>query len=94
MKRKLLLSVLMSLMLVGSAWAQRTITGTVSDATQGSLPGATVQVKGTNTGTTTDLEGKYSITVPEGSELLVFRFVGYATKEETIEILKEVKHMI
>jgi len=74
----------MSLMLVGSAWAQRTITGTVSDATQGSLPGATVQVKGTNTGTTTDLEGKYSITVPEGSELLVFRFVGYATKEETI----------
>ena len=84
MKRKLLLSVLMSLMLVGSAWAQRTITGTVSDATQGSLPGATVQVKGTNTGTTTDLEGKYSITVPEGSELLVFRFVGYATKEETI----------
>ncbi|WP_338793113.1 SusC/RagA family TonB-linked outer membrane protein [Bernardetia sp. MNP-M8] len=85
MKRKLLLSALMSLMLVGSAWAQRTITGTVIDAVQGGLPGATVQVKGTNTGTTTDLEGKYSITVPEGSEILVFRFVGYTTKEETID---------
>ncbi len=84
MKRKLLLSTLMSLMLFGSAWAQRTITGTVVDAVQGSLPGATVQVKGTNTGTTTDLEGKYSIIVPEGSDVLVFRFVGYASKEETI----------
>lgn len=84
MKRKLLLSALMSLMLFGSAWAQRTITGTVIDAVQGSLPGATVQVKGTNTGTTTDLEGKYSIIVPEGSDILVFRFVGYASKEETI----------
>jgi len=71
-------------MLISSAWAQRTITGTVIDAAQGSLPGATVQVKGTNTGTTTDLEGKYSITVPEGSETLVFRFVGYTTKEEII----------
>lgn len=71
-------------MLIGSAWAQRTITGTVIDATQGSLPGATVQVKGTNTGTTTDLEGKYSITVPEGSETLIFRFVGYTSQEVAI----------
>ncbi len=84
MKRKLLLSALMSLMLIGSAWAQQTITGTVIDAVQGGLPGATVQVKGTNTGTTTDLEGKYSITVPAGSEILVFRFVGYATQEVEI----------
>ncbi len=70
-------------MLIGSAWAQRTITGTVTSA-DGSLPGATVQVKGTNTGTTTDIEGKYSLVVPEGNEELVFRFVGYITKEETI----------
>lgn len=70
-------------MLVGSAWAQRTITGTVTSA-DGSLPGATVQVKGTNTGTTTDIEGKYSLVVPEGNDELTFRFVGYVTKEETI----------
>lgn len=75
----------MSLMLIGSAWAQRTITGTVIDEAQGGLPGATVQVKGTNTGTTTDLEGKYSITVPEGNDVLIFRFVGYASQEVTID---------
>ena len=73
----------MAFMLVSSAWAQRTITGTVTSA-DGSLPGATVQVKGTNTGTTTDIEGKYSIVVPEGSDVLTFRFVGYNTKEEVV----------
>jgi TonB-linked SusC/RagA family outer membrane protein len=83
MKRKLLLNTLIAFMLVGSAWAQRTITGTVTSA-DGSLPGATVQVKGTNTGTTTDIEGKYSLVVPEGNDELTFRFVGYVTKEETI----------
>ncbi len=83
MKRKLLLSTLMSLMLFSSAWAQRTITGTVTSA-DGALPGATVQVKGTNTGTTTDVDGKYSIVVPEGNDELIFRFIGYVNKEETI----------
>ncbi|WP_291724594.1 SusC/RagA family TonB-linked outer membrane protein [Bernardetia sp.] len=81
MKRKLLLSTLMAFMLISSAWAQRTITGTVIDDLQQGLPGATVQVKGTTTGTTTDLEGKYSIIVPDGSDTLVFRFVGFATQE-------------
>lgn len=80
MKRKLLLSTLMAFMLIGSAWAQRTVTGTVTSA-DGSLPGATVQVKGTNTGTTTDVEGKFSLVVPEGKDVLTFRFVGYTTKE-------------
>ncbi len=70
-------------LLVGSAWAQRTITGTVTSA-DGALPGATVQIKGTTQGTQTDIEGKYTITVPEGSDVLVYRFVGYKTAEETI----------
>ncbi|WP_338761436.1 SusC/RagA family TonB-linked outer membrane protein [Bernardetia sp. ABR2-2B] len=71
-------------MLIGSAWAQRTITGTVIDAAQGGLPGATVQVKGTNTGTTTDLEGKYSIILPDGKDTLVFRFIGYEMQEVAV----------
>ncbi|WP_375562538.1 SusC/RagA family TonB-linked outer membrane protein [Bernardetia sp. OM2101] len=83
MKRKLLLSMMLMFLLVSSAWAQRTITGTVTSA-DGALPGATVQVKGTQQGTQTDIEGKYSITVPEGTETLVYRFVGYKTVEETI----------
>lgn len=65
------------------AFSQRTITGTITSA-DGALPGATVQIKGSQTGTQTDMEGKYSITVPEGSDVLVFRFVGYKDQEITI----------
>lgn len=70
-------------LLVSSAWAQQTITGTVTSA-DGGLPGATVQIKGTQQGTQTDIEGKYSITVPEGTGVLVFSYVGFTQKEETI----------
>ncbi|PIY10647.1 MAG: hypothetical protein COZ18_05660 [Flexibacter sp. CG_4_10_14_3_um_filter_32_15] len=83
MKRKLLLSMMLMFLLVSSTWAQRTITGTVTSA-DGALPGATVQIKGTQQGTQTDIEGKYSIEVPEGTETLVYRFVGYKTVEEAI----------
>uniref|UniRef100_UPI00403F788E YfbK domain-containing protein n=1 Tax=Bernardetia sp. MNP-M8 TaxID=3127470 RepID=UPI00403F788E len=62
------------------AFSQRTITGTVTSA-DGALPGATVQIKGTQHGTQSDMEGKYSITVPEGSDVLVFSFVGFQTQE-------------
>ena len=86
MKRKLLLSMMLMFLLVGSAWAQRTITGTVTSA-DGALPGATVQIKGTTQGTQTDMEGKYTITVPEGNDVLVFSFVGFDRKEETIGAL-------
>ncbi|WP_291727291.1 vWA domain-containing protein [Bernardetia sp.] len=65
------------------AFSQRTITGTVTSA-DGALPGATVQVKGTTQGTQTDFDGKYTITVPEGYDVLVFRFIGFQDVEETI----------
>ncbi len=83
MKRKLLLSMMLMFLLVSSAWAQRTITGTVTSA-DGALPGATVQVKGTQQGTQTDIDGNYSITVLDGAETLVYRFVGYKTMEAEI----------
>ena len=74
--RKVLLSVVLLLFtsLCFEAWAQqREITGTVISEEDGlGLPGATVIVKGTTLGTTTDLDGSYSITVPEGSEALIF----------------------
>lgn len=64
---------------------QRVITGKVISEEDGlGLPGATVLVKGTTVGTTTDLDGNFSISVPAGSDVLVFSFVGLATKEETI----------
>jgi len=60
------------------------VSGKVSDAKDGSsLPGATVQVKGTTTGMLTDLDGKYSLKVKPGS-VLSFTFIGYDPQEVTI----------
>lgn len=63
-------------------WAQnKTITGTVTGAADGvPLPGVTVMVKGTSTGTSTDFEGNYSLSVPSEG-VLVFSYVGFATQE-------------
>jgi TonB-linked SusC/RagA family outer membrane protein len=64
---------------------QRVITGAVISEEDGlGLPGATVLVKGTTVGTTTDLDGNYSINVPAGSDVLIFSFVGLKTQEESI----------
>ncbi len=60
-----------------------TIKGTVTDDT-GVLPAATIQIKGTNKGVITDMEGNYSLVVPYGS-ILVFRYVGYESQEVKIE---------
>ncbi len=73
------------------------ITGTVTSADDGAtLPGVSVLVKGTTIGTVTDIEGMYSITVPESATTLVFSFVGMLTQEvliegrSTIDIMMEV----
>lgn len=61
------------------------VTGTVVDATDGSpLPGVTVLQKGTSNGTTTNMDGQYSLSVDMG-QTLVFSFVGYASSEVLIE---------
>ncbi len=65
--------------------AQVTVTGTVSSSEDGKpIPGATVLVKGTTVGMTTDLDGKYSLQVPGSGRILVFSFVGMKTKEVAI----------
>ncbi|MDG2448233.1 MAG: carboxypeptidase-like regulatory domain-containing protein, partial [Saprospiraceae bacterium] len=66
---------------VGAMMAQRTVTGIVLDDTGESLIGANVLVKGTTTGTVTDIDGSYSIDVPDGSNTLVISSVGYTTEE-------------
>jgi TonB-linked SusC/RagA family outer membrane protein len=59
------------------------ITGIIKDAEGNSLPGATVQIKGTETGAISDDSGKYSIAIPAGQTdvVLVFSFLGFETKE-------------
>jgi len=61
---------------------EKTVSGTVSDSS-GTLPGVSILIKGTSTGTQTDFDGKYSINAKEGS-ILSFSYVGYKTIEKTI----------
>ena len=63
------------------AIAQRTVTGTVSDESGETLIGASVLVKGTTSGTVTDIDGKFSLNVPANAELLVVSYTGFATSE-------------
>jgi TonB-linked SusC/RagA family outer membrane protein len=59
------------------------VRGQVNDASGAHLPGVSIKIKGTTTGTSSDTEGKYSISVPEGG-VLVFTYMGYITKEVTV----------
>jgi TonB-linked SusC/RagA family outer membrane protein len=62
------------------------VKGTVTDAKDGTpLPGVSIVVKGTLTGTVTDIYGKYVLTVPAGYNDLIYSFVGMLTKEEKID---------
>jgi TonB-linked SusC/RagA family outer membrane protein len=64
---------------------QRVVTGKViSDEDGLGLPGASILVKGTTVGTTTDLDGNFSINVPSGSNVLIFSFIGLKTIEENV----------
>ncbi|RMG80916.1 MAG: SusC/RagA family TonB-linked outer membrane protein [Bacteroidetes bacterium] len=63
------------------ASAQRTISGTVTDADSGDpLIGANVLVVGTSSGTVTDIDGSYTLTVPEGATEIEVSYTGYATQ--------------
>ena len=67
---------------VSSLWAQRRISGTVTDAASGEpLIGANVLVVGTGEGTVTDFDGKYALSVPAGYDRLQFSYTGYTSQE-------------
>ncbi len=83
MKRKILfLSVLLLFgVCLVSAQQNLSVSGVVTDATDGSpLVGVSVQVKGTSSGTITDIDGRYSLNVPQGS-ILVFSYIGMEKQE-------------
>ena len=60
---------------------ERTITGKVTDDSGNELPGVSIIIKGTQTGTVTNVQGTYEISVPDDSTVLIFSFVGYIPKE-------------
>lgn len=79
-RRSLILLLLFLLGTVG-AIAQTTIIGTVEDSTGEPVIGASVLVKGTKTGASTDLDGKFKIDIPDGNATLVISYVGCKTVE-------------
>ncbi|MBJ2174159.1 TonB-dependent receptor [Aureibaculum sp. A20] len=64
--------------------AQKTVTGTVLDETGTPLPGASVIVKGTSNGTSTDFDGKFTLNVNNNATTLQVSFIGYVTKEVAV----------
>ena len=84
-KAKLFLSALSLFMAVGVFAQNMRVTGTVTDASTGeAVPYASLMVKGTLNGTSSDAEGNYSINVPSDG-VLVFSAVGYVTIEEDVD---------
>lgn len=84
MKQKLIY-VLACILLSLHAMAQIKVSGRVTNATDGTaVPNATVAVKGTASGTISNVDGAYSVTVPDRNAVLVFSFTGFATKEVVV----------
>jgi len=81
---------LMNMIFASYSYAQMTalqninVTGTVTDKTGESLPGVSISVKGTTTGTLSDANGKYTITVPSDASVLRFQYIGFKTQEITV----------
>ncbi len=75
------LATLCVIMFCAVAFAQKTIKGTVKDATGDPVIGANVLEKGTNNGTITDFEGNYTLTNVKANATLVFSYIGYVSQE-------------
>lgn len=82
--RATMLFVLLQFVVASALYAQVKVTGLVQDARQNPLVGVSVNIKGTSTGTTTDANGMYTITVPNEKSVLVFTNVGFLNREEVV----------
>lgn len=88
--RRMLLALAGTLFLLpGSAQSQSTVSGIVTDASGEGIAGVAVIVKGTTTGTSTDMKGAYTIRASK-SDVLVFSFLGYKTQEVTVHNRMEI----
>ncbi|NLO00805.1 MAG: TonB-dependent receptor [Bacteroidales bacterium] len=82
MKKNLFLVVAIFLLSTAAAFSQRTITGQVTSADEGlGMPGVSILVKNTTTGTRTDDDGNFTLNIPANDVALVVSFVGFQTVE-------------
>jgi TonB-linked SusC/RagA family outer membrane protein len=68
----------------------RPVTGKVSDSNGAGIPGVSILVKGTSTGTVTDANGNFNIDVPDTGAILVFSSIGYRTQEVAVNALSTI----
>ncbi len=79
------LSLLTLLLFTASiTYAQKNVTGKVTDSAGEPLIGVNILVKGTATGTITEVDGTYALEVPDNNAVLVFSYTGYTTAEEVV----------
>jgi len=78
---KIGITLLTILFVAGTTYAQRVVNGTITDDDGFPVPYANVYVKGTTLGTTTDIDGKFKLKVPEGASALMVSYVGFKEKE-------------
>ena len=81
---RILFLLLLGFVSTASVHAQITVSGTVTDTKNEPMIGISVVVKNSTKGTVTDLDGKYTITVPDSKSVLVFSFISYKTQEITV----------
>ncbi|MAT54986.1 MAG: SusC/RagA family TonB-linked outer membrane protein [Saprospirales bacterium] len=82
--KRLSLAIMLALMSISAMLAQRTVSGTVTDTKGEPLIGVSIFARGTSVGTVTDIDGTYSLNVPEGVNTLVFSYTGFETKEVSL----------
>jgi len=83
--RRVWSSLLAIFFMAGSIYAQKTVSGKVTDANGVPVAGASVTVKGGTQGTSTDLNGAFSLSVPADGKMLVISAIGFATRELEVE---------
>jgi outer membrane receptor protein involved in Fe transport len=84
--KKILLTILVAALSLTFSFAQnKTVSGKVTGASDGlPLPGVSVSVKGSTSGTQTDSEGKFNLNVPASASTLIFKYIGYKQQEASI----------
>lgn len=83
--KKIVYLILTCILFAGQLFAQnRTVTGKVTDASGNEIPGASIMIKGSSSGTTTQTDGSFTISVPANAKTLVFSAVGLANEEVSI----------
>lgn len=82
--KKFSLVLILSLFAVGFTLAQKTITGSITDSSGEPLIGANVLIKNSSTGTITDIDGNFSLNVPDDAQTLVISYTGFNSQEVEI----------